>query len=142
MDSIMDLETQKDLHLLYTTSVDDIRFTKKQQWQYTYYALMLMAGIAYLMKTYPGFYFLGDIFIGAIAIPTILLIDKAENDIVTKYRPRIKATHKRLSNTFQRIVKLHKKYTERIYGIGYFLVLFFTVLGTALLLIFITPIPH
>ena len=108
----LDDKIQKDLHLIYSVSIDDIRFAKQQQWRMTYYALLLMAGIFYI-RTNNQFPLIWHIILIIITVLiagfAVVFIIEIENDIVG-YRHRIVQTRKGLSDEFIRTIKIHKDY--------------------------------
>ena len=128
-------KTQKDLHLVFTTSVEDIRFAKKQQWQLTYYALILMAAITYFRLERHFSPCWSKVLIIAIASATFILIVNMEYTIVRTYRPRLADTRCHLSEEFKDIWKREDSYLEWYYKIWYFLVLTGTIAIAASLLL-------
>jgi len=111
----MNEEVQKDLHLVYTTSVGDIKFAKLQQWRITYYALVLMIGIFYLIKHYSlhlTWIFVLQLVIPILALSAVSFLIKIENDIF-KYRSKMVQTGERLSNEFKKINPVDENYLKR-----------------------------
>lgn len=131
-----DEKTQKDLHLIYSTTVEDIRFAKRQQWQITYYALILMAAIYYFMGKYQVFP-LSKILISIVGFVTIVLLCRIEKDIHSRYRPRIDAVRNKLSHDFQSIILIEQDYLKSKYKFGYLFIMCMTVLLFSVLLIVI-----
>ena len=120
MDSrkIINDETRQDLHLSYTTSVEDIRFAKQQQWRLTYYALLLMIGIFYLRSNNEldliWHIALALITVG-IAVSAVLLIIEIEKDL-HGYRSKMIKIENALSSEFKKINPADKdklKYTKK-----------------------------
>lgn len=107
-------ETQEDLRLTYSISVDDIRFAKRQQWQITYYALILLAGIFYLMTFHQiSFWweFILRVLMGVIAFSAIVFIIRIENDMVG-YRSRMLQAQRCLSAEFKKLHPKPRNYTN------------------------------
>ncbi len=138
----MALDKQKDLHLIYTSSVEDIRFAKSQQWRLTYYALILMVALMYLKTKYPLCFSWDDVLINSliplIAGVAITFLWKMEGDI-RRYRGRIKGVRAFLTGPFKNIIKLEANYLERGYKSGYVAIMSGTLVGAALLLMFVPP---
>lgn len=141
--------TQKDLHLIFTTSVEDIKFAKLQQWRITYYAMLLMAGIFYIRTYYQLHCFWHIcliIFILVLAFIALMLLYKIEKDIL-KYRTRIKEIQGNLSQNIQGIYDLDKNYVKigsvlkiSKYQRGFYYIQSFTILIAAFIFSFIPPI--
>jgi len=99
--------TRQDLHLLYTTSVGDIRFAKQQQWRFTYYALLLMTGIFYL-RSNTELHLCWHIALAAttllIAVFAVWVIIRIEDDLL-RYRSKMIEVENRLPNIFGNLSK-------------------------------------
>jgi hypothetical protein len=110
----LDNETQQDLHLIYTTSVEDIRFAKKQQWQMVYYALILMGAIFYLklhLQLDSFWILILRIAIFMIAAIAIYMIIKIDHDLVG-YRFTMTQVRGCLSQEFIAIRKIAPNYLK------------------------------
>jgi hypothetical protein len=142
---VVDEKTQKDLHLIYTASIEDIKFAKRQQWQLTYYALISMGALMYLKTRYHLPFCWGDALINVliiiIAIFAIFLLWKMENDI-RRYRGRIRQARILLSDQFKNIIELDANYLKASYKIGYLLIMSTTLAVAAFLLALVPPSIH
>ena len=140
----LDDQTHKDLHLIFKSDIDNIRFAKKQQWRITYYALILMVGIKYLAQKYKLFLFSKNIsssvIIWLIAIAALVAFGKCEWDICTNYRKRLRETRQRLSSEFKKVYQPKKIYGSWLYDLLWILFLCGTIVVAALLLIYSVPI--
>jgi hypothetical protein len=141
------MDVQKDLHLIYSISIEDIRFAKKQQWQISFYALALMVGLAFLQGTSTLPYWLTDIplfknifnvLISAVALAGILLLLGIERDI-RKYRTRVQQVRNKLSPQAQEILKLERGYTLLLYKWYYAALLCGTIAIAGVLLLIVSP---
>ena len=147
-------KVQKDLHLLYNATNEDIRFAKSQKWRITYYTILLMGGLTYLKVTHIPHSWLADIpllskipllgnvynlSIIVLAILTVYLIQSIESDIRNKYRPKIKEITARLTVTFKKTHTIDPHYLRIRYNWLYSAVLSLTVIVAAFLLFLIPP---
>jgi len=145
-----DDQTQKDLHLIYAISVEDIKFAKQQQWRITYYTLILMASIFYL-RTYYQLHYFCDIFLliatPLIAFVALYILIKIESDMLN-YRSKIVQVNDSLSDEFININQISKKYlkTCNIFNISiplhkceFLLIQIITISIAAILLSIIAP---
>ena len=140
----------KDLHLIYTTSIGDIRFAKQQQWRLTYYALLLIIGVFYLRSS-DELHLFWHIFLAlitlVIAISAVLLIIEIEKDLYG-YRSKMIKIENALSGEFKKINPADKdklKYkqfeirkwilTIPCYKYEYLLIQTVAILATAVILI-------
>ena len=121
---IINDETRQDLHLIYTTSIGDIRFAKQQQWRLTYYALLLIIGIFYLRSSNELHLFWHIVLVLitlVIAISAVLLIIEIEKDL-HGYRSTMIKIENALSNEFKRFLdslEIKEKDTILDLGLGY-----------------------
>ena len=129
---------QNDLHLLYTNTVEDIKFAKTQMWQITFFAISLMLALAFLRNSFNsidvGFVFV----IGIIALFAIVLIIKIQRDIHKKYRTKITEIQNIssvITNVFPVIFGDEiRKYKKWHYDISYWLILIASILAVAVLI--------
>ena len=128
----------EDYRLIYSISVDDIRFAKQQQWRITYYTLIIMSGIYYIRSHYILSCF-WEIFLpictSVACISAVVILGFIEKDI-RRYRSRLLQVRASLTNEFMSIVKLDKKYLTKSYKPGYLLIQRVSILVSAYLFIF------
>lgn len=136
-------QTQEDLHLVFQTSLDDIRFAKRQQWRITYYSIILMGTIEYFSQKFNLFLFSYSIssstIIFLIMTAAVLAFIKCESDI-SKYRDRLSGARKMLSTDFKDIYRLEETHSSWIYSLPWILFLCGPIVATGILLIFSSPI--
>ena len=127
-----------DLHLLYSELTQDIKFIKKQQWQVTYYAVMLMAPPTYFKSKCLLSICLYRGIIWGIGIVALALLLWMANDAHIK---RIKLWHtgRQLSEEFQRILDIKPQAPKRPYYFIYAILLGATVIFAAWLLHSLAP---
>lgn len=126
-----------DLHLLYSELAQDIKFIKKQQWQVTYYALLLMAPPTYFKSQSLLSTCLYQWIIWCIGIVAVTLLLWMERDTHIK-RTKLWHTGRQLSEQFQNTLKIAPQARLSWYVI-YAILLAVTVFLAALLLHCLAP---
>ena len=86
-----------DFRVWYGITIDDIKFMKRQQWQVTYYVILLLAGIAGLYKLLHSFHELVFLWQKDLLIIVVIAIVAAGTyllfifqDSMQRYRKRLK----------------------------------------------------
>ncbi len=142
-------QTQKDLHLIYSISVEDIKFAKLQQWRITYYTFMLVGGIFYLRR-YHHIYIDFIFHLAALVVPlaAIWFLVMIERNIL-EYRFKLVKVRGCLSDEFMCINPIDKNYLKTIspfkikiplYNYQYLLIQIITIYFAGILLCIIPPI--
>lgn len=132
--------------MLYQVSIEDIRQYKNQQWRMSNYALLLMAGTGYLNTNIKllssSDVFMLNIFIGLVAVCTVIFIWFTQNNIIENYRKRVVKSHKNLSDKFKESCELdYDKYLSWLNGIEYVIALSLTIIAAGGALIWLVKPP-